>query len=538
MTRRATGLAALLLFGVLTLLMTWPQARYLSTHVPDSDDPLLSIWRISWVAHILPISPTDLVNGNIFYPEPRTLAYTDSVLMQGVVASPLIWAGLSPVSAYNVVLLASVALSGWAMFLYARHLTGRVTAAVLAGIVFAFVPFRFDHIHHLELQAAMFLPLALLWIDRALESGARRDIWLAVAALVAQVYSSIYYAVFLSTALLFVIPLRWRRLAAERRTILLRSGLVAATVGGAVVLPYLVLYLLNRNSLGDRESSDIQTYSATLWNYLATPHENVVHGGWSGPLGQNERRLFPGFVAMAIGAIGLLGVERRRLTLFVVGLTGFLISLGFNTPIYSALGSVLFIYHGLRAPARASILVFLALAGLVAFGWARIEPMLKRSAPLATAVVALALLAEYLTVQSRWFVAGGPAPEVYHWLAAQPRSVVLELPLTTSDRLDVVPDGVYMFRSTMHWQPLLNGYSGFFPNSYLELTDRMRTFPDEASIAYLKSREVDLLVVHGGLLDPDAFGRITATLLARPDFEATAQFAERRGPDMVFRLSR
>ena len=33
--------------------------------------------------------------------------------------------------------------------------------------------------------------------------------------------------------------------------------------------------------------------------------------------------------------------------------------------------------------------MFLALAGLVAFGWARIEPMLKRSAPLATAVVGL-----------------------------------------------------------------------------------------------------------------------------------------------------
>lgn len=537
MSRRLTSLASLLLFVALTVFMTWPQARLLSTHVPDSDDPLLSIWRIAWIAHILPASPLDLVNGNIFHPEPRTLAYTDAVLLQGLAGAPLIWSGGSPVVTYNLLVLASIALSGWAMYLYARHLTGRASAAVLAGIVFAFAPFRFDHLHHLELQAAMFLPLALLWIDRALESGNRRDIWLAVAAVVAQVYCGIYYAVFLVTALLFVIPLRWRRVPEAHRSRLVRSGLAAAAVGSAVVLPYLALYLLNRGSLGDRASSDIQAYSATLGNYLATPEGNLLHGRWSGPLGQNERRLFPGFMALALAAVGLIGFGQRRLTLLVVGFTGFVISLGYNTPIYAVLGSILFIYNGLRAPARASILVCLALAGLVAYGWARLEGRITRWSPGVTAAVALALLAEYATAQPRWFIPG-PAPEATRWIGEQPRSVVLELPLTTSDRLDRVPDGVYMFRSIEHWQPLLNGYSGFFPKSYLELTERMRTFPDESSIAYLKERRVDLIVVHGALYAPDAFGRITSILLARPDFAAAAQFAEAQGPDMVFRLLR
>ena len=71
MRRRTTALAALLLFAALTVLMTWPQARLLATHVPDSDDPLLSIWRLAWIAHILPISPLDLMNGNIFFPSPE-----------------------------------------------------------------------------------------------------------------------------------------------------------------------------------------------------------------------------------------------------------------------------------------------------------------------------------------------------------------------------------------------------------------------------------------------------------------------------------
>ena len=95
-----------------------------------------------------------------------------------------------------------------------------------------------------------------------------------------------------------------------------------------------------------------------------------------------------------------------------------------------------------------------------------------------------------------------------------------------------------MFRSTVHWQPILNGYSGFFPKSYLELTERMKTFPSDEAVAYLKQRGVDLVVIHGGLMPPDRLGDVTAKLLLRPDFSAVAQYQERRGPDMVFRLLR
>lgn len=64
---RSAGVA--LLFVALTIAMTWPQVTDLSSRVYDSDDPLLSIWRVSWIAHILPRSPLDIFNGNIFYPE-------------------------------------------------------------------------------------------------------------------------------------------------------------------------------------------------------------------------------------------------------------------------------------------------------------------------------------------------------------------------------------------------------------------------------------------------------------------------------------
>ncbi len=48
--RLSLSLAVLLLFGALTVVMTWPQGRMLGTAVPDSHDPLLSIWRLALVA--------------------------------------------------------------------------------------------------------------------------------------------------------------------------------------------------------------------------------------------------------------------------------------------------------------------------------------------------------------------------------------------------------------------------------------------------------------------------------------------------------
>lgn len=536
---RLPSTAVAVFFIALTTAMTWPQVSTLSTRVHDSDDPLLSIWRVSWIAHILPRSPLEIFNGNIFYPEKRTLAYTDAVLLQGVAGAPLIWSGVSQVTTYNALLLLSIALSGWAMWRYALHLTGHFSAAVLAGIVFAFVPFRFDHYHHLELQATVFLPLTLLYFDRAIASGSKRDAWLTMSAYVAQVYSCIYYSIFLATALMPIAALRLWWSAPAARVAFARAIVPAAIVALVAVSPYAVAYGLNRESLGERLDRDVLLYSATLRNYLATPEANVMHGAWSQPFGQPERLLFPGVFAIALALAGVLMLDRQRVTLIMLGVIGFVISLGLNSPFYGPLRAVFFPYRGLRAPARASILLYLALAALAAFGWARLMRHRSRNVTaVATIVMALLLLVEYRTRMEAWLTVPDTPTQVNRWLAAQPRSVLAEVPFARADALHSIYDGLYMFNSTWHWQPIVNGYSGFFPSTFLELADHTRSFPDDRSIAYLKRRGVDLIVVHGTLMDPGVFGEMTAGLLARPDIEALAKFEERMGSDVVFRLRR
>ncbi len=54
-----------------------------------------------------------------------------------------------------------------------------------------------------------------------------------------------------------------------------------------------------------------------------------------------------------------------------------------------------------------------------------------------------------------------------------------------------------MYQSTAHFLPLVNGYSGWWPNDYWELVGRLRHFPTARSVRFLLERApVRYIVVH------------------------------------------
>jgi hypothetical protein len=85
-------------------------------------------------------------------------------------------------------------------------------------------------------------------------------------------------------------------------------------------------------------------------------------------------------------------------------------------------------------------------------------------------------------------------------------------------------DQTYMYYSTFHRQRLLNGYSGFFPPSYIRLVAAMRGFPDAESLRALRARGAKYALIHGEFLQPADYTsmirsldacRCGVTLLAR-----------------------
>src|SRR5262245_39784278 len=135
----------LLLFTVLTAVMTYPQVFHIADGVHDDGDPLMVTWVLGWVCHQLPRAPAHIFDANIFYPERNTLAYSETMLVPGTIVAPLYWLGVGPILIYNLVFLSGFALSGVGVALLVRRLTGSVGAAILAGIVFAFPPRSEEH---------------------------------------------------------------------------------------------------------------------------------------------------------------------------------------------------------------------------------------------------------------------------------------------------------------------------------------------------------------------------------------------------------
>jgi hypothetical protein len=524
---------AALAFAVLTLAMMWPLVRHIARDAPPHQDVYFNMWRLRWIAHALPREPLHLFDANIFHPEPRTLALSDAMLVEGIVAAPLVWAGMPPVLLHNVMMLLAIFLSALAMFALTRYLTGSRGAAAVAAIIFAYAPYRFEHLMHMELQWTAAMPLAFLALHRTLDSGRWRHGVAFGACLAAQMLSCIYYGIFLGTLiglaglLLIAVDRRvpWRRAAGP-----IAAGLVLAlAIGGAYAAPYARVHA----KIGDRPIGDVETFSATPASYLSVPADNWLYGNPGRP-GRPERRLFPGTIAILLAIVGLLlrMPPRRALVYLCVGVAAFDLSLGFNGLTYPLLYKFFPVYRSLRAMARAGIFVVMALAVLAAYGYAAL--VAGRGVRTRFAICALlcgGLAAEYASAP-RLVPFPSAAPQIYRVLSLQPRGVVAELPGPRSNALPGL-DAAYAYFSTFYWFPLVNGYSGNYPASYLARIERLSGFPDDRSLRQLRADGVRYVIVHAGVYTEEAMAGISERMIQN-GMTPLGRFEADGGPAWLF----
>jgi len=522
-----------LVFGAMTVALTWPQVRHLDS-VPDMGDPLFSIWRIAWVSHQIVRDPARLFHGNMFHPEPLTLTYSDSVIVPALMSAPLFWLGVHPVLVYNLLLLSGFVFSGVTMFLLARALTGRIEAGLIAGAIFAFYPYRYEHYPHLELVMTMWMPLTLWALHRTIASARLRDGLATGLTFALQMLSSLYYGLFLAVYLVPLGGALWLARGRPRRPLLMLGAGAALAV--VLVSPVIYAYTANRAMVGDRGVPAVQFYSAEGPDYLKPHFRSLIYGRWAEG-GNPERQLFPRVMPVALTAVALwppLSVARIAYTLaLIVALDG---SFGLNGGYYPLLYSYVGPYRGLRAPSRFSILVGVTLAVLAAYGVTRLLERRRRHAPMVTAVLLGLILFEAMPRMPLERVWPAPPP-IYASIAAEPAAVIAEFPMPTAP-LGYYFDTRYLYFSTFHWHPLVNGNSGYFPKSYEEMTERERDFPSDEAVDYLRRRRVDYVSVHGAFYDPATFRRIVSALDGRQDMTLVVAAPWEGSESRLYRLAR
>jgi hypothetical protein len=473
--------------------VTWPFTAFLGSKIPGHTDALFGLWRVSWIGGPRPTG-SSLFDAPIFYPATNTLAYSDAILIPGLLTVPLRWLGVDQLLGYNLLTFAALICSGLGATWFCYLITRRWGPSVIAGVIFTLNPHRMEHLERIELLTSFFTPLLFACWYLARTQGSA--IWAALAMLCVsgQFLSGMYEGLFLACVTPCVLVDLVRTDAAKRRQLI--GGLVAgAIVTSVVVMMYSGPYFQARGQVGERSLAEATSYSATPLNFLAVHPRNWLLGSTLAQFGSAERHLFPGICAVLMGLVGCATADRRvRVSLIVVTLIALDLTFGLNGFLMPALREVSSAFRGIRVPARAATIVMLPIAVFAGIGFAWLTRRMRTGLMWATTIGAIAVIClEYRTVPILWDM---DPPIDLSSFGIDHRSVLLEMPLPVAERLDISFDGHYMVSHIGQWPHLLNGYSGRFPREYIELLSGMRHFPDDASLAYAKERGATHLLVH------------------------------------------
>ncbi|HEY3344593.1 MAG TPA: hypothetical protein VGJ97_06685 [Anaerolineaceae bacterium] len=535
--RRAWHFAwAGLFYAAMAVVFTWPLVLHMgSQFVGPVGDNIYFVWLIEWARKALfdlHISPVFVPFLN--YPAGWNLAFTEITPAQLAIAIPAsLVAG--PYFGYNFTLLATFCLSGLTMYIWIHHLTGSRGAALVAGMVFGFLPFHVAHflIGHLNLTGTQWLPLFFMGLYDLLRSP--RFSWkpvllagvsLGLVGLTSQYY--LYMCILVSAVFVLVYLLRMPRRVEWLRGVwknALGFGVVAFPLVLVSVMPF--LQLSGSGAMPDRGVGYVSMYSASPTDFFLPSTDHFLFGQWVGTHFDRslwiEGSLYIGAVALALGIVAFVRRKETRHPTLVIALVwvaafAFVMALGtslhwnnqtvlVNIPtflqrwIHRTTAPIplpsyfMFLYFPFYAKMRAlmrfglfALVATSALAGLGA-GWVlgRVRP--GRRALVTGLLVALVFLDFYPGTYTQ-FSDVQPRP-VDAWLAPQPGAgAVAQFPFAEE------VDQQQTYYSQFHGKPFIGGFfAAFEPPQYMQIKPVLDTFPSTQSAALLRKLGVAYVVV-------------------------------------------
>ena len=445
-------LAAAVLCTALAAAVTWPLAVRPGAGAHDPTDTFFNTWLMAWNHEALthfenPLAPP------VFEGQPDAGGRNDLLLTQSLAAMPLRFAGLSPLAAHNLILVASLAFAGFALFLLAGQLGTPAPGALFAAGAFVCLPFFQSHLWHIQL---FFLGLALLLF---LPWAARSGGWKA----------------------------------------LLRVSLWTLA-GFAAVIPLLLTHF------GHAARWPVATVASTDVSALVSPWENsMLLGRFRPSTTLGEVAFWPGLAVVAGTAAWLFRRNRKdRLPfgwfLAALALLFLAVSLGptlvlFGKPVAPApwrLLAGLPAFSSIRLPSRAAFLFILP--AILAAGRA-----VSRKPGLAALGIALCL-AEVWPGPMNLVDAG---LERFHgWLAARSFARIAILPME-ADLESPVAECSNLLGQTVHFTPMVNGYSTSLPEGYARTAAVLNTWPSPEADSLLDALGVECIICRG-FIPPEA----------------------------------
>ncbi len=528
------GILLFIFFLIFYAFWLWPLPMEMSRRIlylTNPGDAFNSIWSTWWWKHAHEFGQS--------FSDCRVVGYPLGVQLGLSPAQPLLEPFLrgsafflSEISAYNLWILLSGALSALSMTWLAWLLTRDLPSSVIAGLGFLCAPYRAAHLPQIGLAATHWIPLTLATYWNVTQSvrPARWGIGLGIA-LACTALSNYYYGYVAGIVLLLALVsdglLRMRaEPAAYKRTVrAAATGIVLAVVivGAFVAAAPQGLSQISKGLAGYAQK-DLFVFSAKPWDYLLPPANHPWLGRWTGPFIQShlygsnltEQTLYLGWTLLFCAIILLWLRARNKLPaeqqtavawLSLIALGGILWSFPPFIPIgpFEVINNEIicrwkwpfpsYLMHRIlpmfRVYSRFGIIPLIALCALLAVGLAQLrkkQGMVRRWA--LPALVALVMLAEF-SLRLTTFDASA-VPPVYEWLKNRPETgAIVEYPWRESTHYE---NYRYQFFQRIHRRPMLNG--GWPGSMSDKIRIQCRNIEDPAVVPILEKWGARFIIVH------------------------------------------
>lgn len=279
--------------------------------VPDLGDPLFNLSIMKWGASRLP-SLEGFWHAPFFYPHPWSTARSDHML------GPAVWLGLTDdlggaVLSFNLLFLLSFILSGFTTYwVLSRRLS--TFASALAGFWYAYSPYRFGELSHVQILLAQWIPLTLWAFDRLLErpSARRGAPFLVFYGL--HIAAGAYLTLMIHVALLALAVNRFRDI--RNAIAVRRSAITLGVIAAIAVLLMTALYgpyvVAGDDVVSHRGTAELRAEQASALSVVTPGARYRAAGLWPPSWRYSKAGLFPGLAASILAGIGLASVLRWR----------------------------------------------------------------------------------------------------------------------------------------------------------------------------------------------------------------------------------
>jgi hypothetical protein len=406
-----THLGILLIYLLLTILLTWPTVTHIATHLPGDggDDPAIA-WNLWWVKHaLLTLRTNPLFSNVMFYPIGVNLAFYTLTVLNALTALPVTLT-LGVVSASNLHTGFTMVAGGYGAFLLIRQqlVSGRqqiadsrpdLWSAAMGGGFYAFASSQLFYVSlgQFNIASSHWVPYTILFVLKS-----RSDLstlrWPALAALflAMQAWAEMTYASFL---IVFIALYVAYEIAANLKSpisslqLAVRNLLLMILLFILGISPLLAAMLPDMRAEGDfwvQGSGFAEDFSADLAGLLVPTMRHPFFGKLVSHTGVQNfskgQHIYLGVTLLILAAVGTVVGARRDAPRYLRSRTWFWLMAalffawltlgpsvhinGTDTGIpgpFRILQSLPF-FKGNRYPSRYSIMLVLSLAMLSAMG--------------------------------------------------------------------------------------------------------------------------------------------------------------------------